>query len=126
MTSRPITFSHLFKYLNRPKRQDVFVVLEKRNKSFIKNYGEIPIFINRADGDPWDVIVPGYPKLETDKPIKLKKLLGVYTLPNGNHKLIIDVQIPHKKDYPKSYKDVLSFQKKYEKHTKLAGSVIYF
>jgi len=102
------------------------VVLEKRNKSFIKNYGEIPIFINRADGDPWDVIVPGYPKLETDKPIKLKKLLGVYTLPNGNHKLIVDVQTPHVKDYPKSYKDVLAFQKKYEKHTKLAGSVIYF
>ena len=100
--------------------------MEKRSTNFIKNYGEIPSYVNRADGDPWDVIVPGYPKLETDKPMKLKKLLGVYTLPNGNHQLIVDVQTSHKKDKNKFYKDVTSFQRKYEKHTKLVGSVIYF
>lgn len=126
MSTRSIPFSRLFRYLNRQNRQDVYVVLEKRNKRFINNYGEIPVFINEADGDPWDVIVPGYPKMETDKPIKLKKLIGVYTLPNGNHKLIIDVHTSHKKDYSKIYKDVSKFQKRYENHTNLTGSVIYF
>ena len=126
MPARLVSFSRLFRYLNRQNRQDVYIVLEKRKNGFINNYGEIPIFINRADGDPWDVIVPGYPKLVTDKPIKLKKLIGVFTLPDGNHKLIVDVYTPYKKDYSKLYKDVSIFKKKYENLTKLTGSVIYF
>lgn len=123
---KTISFQNLFRYINRKNRKDIFVVIEKIQKPFINNYGEIPGYINAADGDPWDIIVPGYPQLDIGTPIKLKKLLGVYTIPNGNHKLIIDVHSNHTKNEELFRREVNTFRRKYEKHTKLTGSVIYF
>lgn len=120
-----IKFQNLYKILKNPKRPPVYVVLEKRRRKFINNYGEIPKYINRADGDPWDVIVPGYPKLTVGEPFKFKKLLGVYALPNDNHKLIVDVYTDMERITPIE-KDVLKFKKMYEEHTKLKGCVIFF
>ncbi len=121
-----ISFKNLFRYVNRKNRKDIFVIIEKTHKPFINNYGEIPGYINAADGDPWDIIVPGYPQLDTYKPIKLKKLLGVYTIPNGNHKLIIDVHSKYNKDEKMFRREINTFRKKYEKHNNILGSVIYF
>ena len=84
------------------------------------------MYINQADGDPWDVIVPGYTRMDVDTPIRFKKLLGVYTLPNGNHKLIIDIYTSLKKDMEKFERDIKLFKQRYEKRTKLIGSIIYF
>ena len=101
------------------------MILQKRPKKFINNYGELPNYINNADGDPWDVIVPGYPSLDIEKPLRFKKLLGVYTLPDNNHKLIIDVHTSVKK-HKTIDNDVFVFKRKYEKHNKISGSVIFF
>ena len=35
--------------------------------------------------------MPGYPKLPVGEPFMVKELLGVYTLPNDNHKLTVYV-----------------------------------
>ena len=102
------------------------MVIEKTRKPFINNYGEIPGYINAADGDPWDIIVPGYPELDFGVPVKLKKLLGVYTIPNGNHKLIIDVYSKHSRDEDLFRREINTFRRKYDNHNKLRGSVIYF
>lgn len=120
-----IKFGTLYKILSSPKRRVIHVVLEKRRRKFINNYGELPKYVNGADGDPWDVIVPGYPKLAVGEPLRFKELLGVYALPNDNHKLIVDVYTDMERVTPVE-KDVLKFQKKYEEHTKLKGTVIYF
>tara|TARA_R110002074_G_scaffold87339_1_gene192810 strand:- start:10177 stop:10551 length:375 start_codon:yes stop_codon:yes gene_type:complete len=123
---KTIAFQNLFRYINRINRKDIFVLIQETRKPFINNYGEIPGYINAADGDPWDIIVPGYKQLETGKPIKLKKLIGVYTIPNGNHKLIVDVHTNSIRDNELFKKEVNRFRKRYEKHNKLRGSVIYF
>ena len=126
MASRPIQFKNLYRILSSPRIKDVYVTLERRRGAFIHNYGEIPAYINQADGDPWDIIIPGYPRMDVDRPIRLKKLVGVYTLPNGNHKLIVDVYSSIKRDSEKFDRDIKTFKRKYEKHTKLTGSIIYF
>ncbi len=97
------------------------------NRPFISNYGEIPSLINAADGDPWDVLIPGYPRLETSRKFRLKELLGIYKLPDGNHKLIVDIhdRLLHQ-DKCMIKDEIEKFKAKYEKRTKLHGSIIYF
>jgi|TARA_R110000851_G_scaffold46640_3_gene113471 inorganic pyrophosphatase len=50
------------------------------------NYGNFPKLINPADGEPWDVVIPGIHKSE--KKIKVGKIIGMVPMRNGNHKLI--------------------------------------
>jgi len=50
------------------------------------NYGNFPKLINPADGEPWDVIVPG--EYKPKKKIKINKIIGMVPMKNGNHKLI--------------------------------------
>ena len=70
-------------------------VLEPRVRFPYKNYGEIPRTCNPADGDAWDVFVPGYHRrLPTGRPLKIKKFLGLYVLENGNHKIAVRVDYP--------------------------------
>jgi len=56
----------------------------------LKNYGEIVGFRNRADGDRWDVLVPG---LNDQLPVasrhRLSTVLGVILIKGGNHKLVV-------------------------------------
>ena len=66
-----------------------------------KNYGEIiskyekQQMINPADNDPWDVFAPGYNfKLKYNKRYKIKEILGIFLLNNGNHKIAIRVNVP--------------------------------
>ena len=100
--------------------------MQNFKKPWISNYGEIPNLINKADDDPWDVIVPGYPRLETSKNFRIKELLGVYKLPNGNHKLIIDIYDELHQDRGRVRTDMKKFKSKYEERTKLLGNIIYF
>jgi len=56
------------------------------------NYGEIVGLKNRADGDRWDIFIPGYDsKLEIGKETKIIKIIGFLYLNNGNHKIAICV-----------------------------------
>lgn len=127
MASRVIRYNALVRILRDPGRR-VYVKFEKfGRRRWINNYGEIPRYINSADGDPWDVIVPGYPMLETNKSFRLKELLGVYRLPNGNHKLIVDIYDNlFVQDKSCIRAEVENYKRKYEAHTGLRGSVVYF
>ena len=90
------------------------------------NYGEIPGYFNQADKDPWDVVVPGYTyKLPTGTKYKITGLRGVYMLPNGNHKLLVDIE--HRKSEMNDIKkDMFFYKRKYENFTKLRGSLVFF
>ena len=70
-------------------------ILEYRPQKYMfgtKNYGEIVGLKNPADGDRWDVFIPGYNyKLELGKEIQIIKIIGFLYLNNGNHKIAIRV-----------------------------------
>ena len=72
------------------------IVLEKRKKIYMfgaLNYGDIPKLINQADGDPWDVLVPGIGRtLKTQCEYEIKDVLGVFLLENGNHKICVSLK----------------------------------
>jgi len=121
-----IQFSQLYSVLRNMLRNEIYVNIDKTRGNFINNYGQIPHYINKSDSDPWNVIVPGYRPLNKHKKYRIKELLGVYTVPTGNHKLIIDVHARANRDISTIHRDVTRFQKKYENHTKLKGSVLYF
>lgn len=123
-----VGFRPMFRKLTSVRSKPIYVVLERRNnqrKWGTANYGEMPQFINAADGDPWDVVVPGYPTLQYDEPYKFKKLLGVYVLPNGNHKLIVDVYCGTKQDRDIVKSQMKKYQSTYEKHNKISGNIFY-
>ena len=62
----------------------------------LKNYGEIVGFRNRADGDRWDVLVPGLPaQLPPGSRHRLSNVLGVILIKGGNHKLVVELSPPH-------------------------------
>ena len=45
---------------------------------------------NKSDGDPWDVFAPGYSyTLSTSNSYRIKKILGILLLENGNHKIAV-------------------------------------
>tara|TARA_B110000977_G_C10999677_1_gene463307 strand:+ start:544 stop:876 length:333 start_codon:yes stop_codon:yes gene_type:complete len=70
----------------------LFCVFENRNKFPFKNYGEIINTYNPSDGDPWDVFAPGYHiNIPTNKTYRIKDIMGVYWLENGNHKIAVRV-----------------------------------
>lgn len=124
---KPVNFGFMY---NRLKTGPPVVVrLENRPKTFkfgTNNYGEIPAFINPADGDPWDVIVPGYPLLPTNTPFASKHFMGVFVLPNGNHKLIVDIQSPYQQDKEKAMKEIHRYQQRYNAFTGLDGYTVFF
>jgi inorganic pyrophosphatase len=91
------------------------------------NYGEIPNTLNPADGDPWDVIVPGYPPLEIGKMYKIKKLDGIIVMPHGNHKLIVDIDIDiQRKPTKQTIDEVYLYRKLYSRICKKRGNVILY
>lgn len=74
------------------------------------NYGELPGLINPADGDPWDVIVPGiYEPLEE---ADITQIIGFVPDSGGNHKLIGKVEgiEPDKKQVDEFVKRRKKFQ----------------
>lgn len=110
-------------------KHPVYVQLEKRPKKFmfgLNHYGEIPSTLNHADGDPWDVLVPGYKNLPIGEKLKMKRILGVLLLGNGNHKLIVDVHSSEMRNQEQANKELLSYKKRYAKHTKLLPRIIIF
>lgn len=100
---------------------------ENRPKKYmfgLKNYGDIPQTINKADGDPWDIFAPGQKKLNTNKMYKIKKCLGILLLSDGNHKIAVCVE----KDFDKyeALKEIDIYTKKYCKYVGVTGSFVPF
>lgn len=108
--------------------QSVYCVFENRPKKYrfgTLNYGEIPKWYNHADGDPWDVFAPGYNRyLKYNTPYQIEKIIGVFVLENGNHKIAVRL-----KDVPldshKFEKDIINkYTKNYTKYTKVCGKYV--
>merc|ERR1712048_55770 len=94
---------------------DAFVVLEERRWPEVRNYGEIVGFRNRADGDRWDVFVPG---LEGEVPkgtmLRLNAVLGVVLIRGGNHKIAVALDPPYvAEDRDKLNRDIRTFVRVY-------------
>ena len=107
-----------------------YCILEERPYKYMfgtNNYGEICDTINSADGDPWDVIIPGYQKLDINIQLKIKKLEGLIEMPNGNHKLIIDIFTEIPRLPPKQIKnEIYSYRRLYNKVCRKRGTVLFF
>lgn len=66
-----------------------------KNYGDIRNTGDTQYMINPADNDPWDVFAPGYNfKLKLKRRYRIKDVIGVLFLKNGNHKIAIRVNVP--------------------------------
>eukprot|EP00636_Phaeomonas_parva_P016279 CAMPEP_0118850096 /NCGR_PEP_ID=MMETSP1163-20130328/106_1 /TAXON_ID=124430 /ORGANISM="Phaeomonas parva, Strain CCMP2877" /LENGTH=162 /DNA_ID=CAMNT_0006782297 /DNA_START=27 /DNA_END=515 /DNA_ORIENTATION=+ len=75
------------------------VVVEDRGGEWeeagMRNYGEIVGFRNRADGDRWDVFMPGVGADVAIPPghrARISRVLGVVMVKGGNHKLAVELQ----------------------------------
>lgn len=127
-----VKFPEMYKVLTE-RPHSILIRLEKRPEKYmfgIKNYGEILRHFNPADKDMWDIIVAGYEdKLPTGIPFKVSKLIGMYMLPNGNHKFVVDIERnswTKRNDQLDIKKEMETYKKKYENFTKLRGSLIFF
>lgn len=79
---------------------------------------------NPADGDFWDVFVPGFQNpLPKHKLYRVSTVLGVIMLPNGNHKIVVELggTRPYRK---KIVRDVSNFIDQYAHLYKLRGVYI--
>ena len=86
-----------------------------------QNYGEIQGLVNRADGDCWDIFAPGYSSaLPTECAYKIKTILGVYTLQNGNDKIAVRLFEPGF-DPDICEKEIATFCRLYTAHTGIRG-----
>ena len=106
------------------------VKLEQRPTKYMfgtNNYGEILDTLNPSDGDPWDVIVPGYSAFNTDSIYNISQFEGVIIMPNGNHKLIVDIETNLQRNpYYEIRNEIFTYRKLYNKVCKKYGHVVFF
>ena len=112
------------------KNKKMICKLESRPIKYMfgtNNYGEILDTINPSDKDPWDVIIPGYKSFDINKTYSIKKLEGVIFMPNGNHKLVIDIFTnEQRKSYKKCKDEVFTYRRLYNKICRKRGQVIWY
>ena len=106
------------------------IKLEKRPAKYMfgtNNYGEILDTLNPNDGDPWDVIVPGYPSLQTDTVYHISTFEGVIIMPNGNHKLIVNIQSNFERaSFYNIRNEIYTYRRLYNKLCKKYGHIVFF
>ena len=82
------------------KKKDLIAVFENRLKLGYKtysiiNHAELVNIINPADGDPWDLVIPGYGySLCLHKTFNVQEVKKVLFVEGGNHKIFIRVNVP--------------------------------
>lgn len=116
-----VDYNTFIRELFRNERE---IVLENRSETHlhgVKNYGDCPQLWNRADGDPWDIVLPGYDKrLPFKTEFKVTDVIGTLFLKNGNHKTF--VRIDYKGfDEDRCIKDINSYVEKYPKAMNIKG-----
>ena len=112
-------FTYLFKY--KDQLSHFILKIEKRDPRWmygIHNHAEFIGFMNPHDNCLWDALIPGYKeKCVPDKKYKLKNIIGIYLLENGNHKIVCKIYKPGYNS-KKAIRDVHTYMKKYyTKHT---------
>ena len=112
------------------KEEEFYIILEDRPPKYLfgtNNYGEICNTLNTADGDPYDVIVPGYPKLVRGTKYKVKTIEGIIIMPHRNHKMIIDVHCNLQRNTLKHIRDeIFTYRRLYNRICKKRGHVMFF
>ena len=87
-----IEIENLVKIINK---KGVLIEIEDRGnwKDYgIFNHAEIINYINKADNDPWDVVIPGYSRrIKHGNKYTTKDIIGILYLSNGNHKIFIRI-----------------------------------
>ena len=88
-----VTFNQLVREIEQGRE----IKLEDRKEKYLhglKNYGECPGLYNRADGDCWDIAVPGYHDSLVKKEYIPQEIIGVLFLSDGNHKMCVKIDEP--------------------------------
>ena len=123
----PRSFCSLLQAIRNAK----FAIVENRHKKYkfgCNNYGEFfgKRFRNKADGDNWDIVCPGYSELPCQK-YKVKNVEGVILLSNGNHKIVVDLVSPFKRSSKlKQLKEIKRYMKNYTNFTKVPTFYLKF
>jgi inorganic pyrophosphatase len=108
----------------------IFCKLEKRKPKYMfgtNNYGEIIDTLNTADNDPWDIILPGYPPLNIYNTYCITAFEGAIVMPNGNHKLIVNVKTDvQRKPLSDRKIEIYRYRNLYSKICKKHGTVVFF
>tara|TARA_B100002019_G_C21167853_1_gene546817 strand:- start:308 stop:697 length:390 start_codon:yes stop_codon:yes gene_type:complete len=115
---------NIFDLIIKLNKRKLKLVMEDRKKfnGFeygIQNHAEIINFINNADNDPWDVVIPGYKKkIDVNKIFKSNYIIGVLFLENNNSKIFMKVDHPGY-NKTKAITDIKKFITNYYKKWKL-------
>ena len=118
------TFHHVInKLLN--KSENNICMFESRPAKYrfgVKNYGDIKKWINKADGDPWDVFAPGYDHYFTrNKEYTISKVIGIFILENGNHKIAVRIKDAPIVSTTFEKSQIKKYMNEYSKYTKING-----
>ena len=94
------------------------------------NYGDIPHTLNAADGDPWDVFVPGYEaRLPTKREYAIASAIGILQLANGNHKIAVRLKHAPQRyrfDAHRAQIEMRRYAERYTTHVGVNGKLVFF
>lgn len=114
--------------LKNKKNYNKFTLkIEDRNPKWLyglHNHAEFLNYMNPHDKCLWDALIPGYKeKLKPEGLYKLKKVIGIFLLENGNHKIVCKI---YKAGYnsKNAEKETKAYMKRYFKKHKLKHSWI--
>ena len=118
------------KILKRIFRNPVKIIIEHRVKNRQQTYGiinhyEIEGYTNPADGDFWDVVIPGYSHKIRTTEFYTNDIIGVFILESGNHKIFMKINYPGY-NYQKSHRDILKYCEEYIRINNIKGKMVYF
>ncbi len=121
--TQPVSFGEVLRSLQYSKKNRIR--LELRQKRFMfgaLNYGDVPGMINEADGDCWDIFLPGMTRrLNVNKTYTVKRVLGAIVLENGNHKIAVELFVPGF-EAENVDADVKTYMEKYTQFTRVGTS----
>jgi hypothetical protein len=118
------------KMMKRIFQGPVKIIIEHRIKNRQQTYGiinhyEIEGYTNPADGDFWDVVIPGYShKIRTNE-FYTNNIIGVFILESGNHKIFMKINYPGYNPQ-KSHRDILKYCEEYIRINNIKGKMVYF
>ena len=96
----------------------------KRWKYGIRNHAEFIGYMNPHDKCLWDALIPGYKQaLTPDDTYKLKQVIGVFMLENGNHKIVCKIYKPGY-NATQAEKDTKTYMRRYYKQHGLKSAWI--
>ena len=122
-----VSFGNMIK---RIYQKPVKIIIEHRVKNSQQTYGivnhyEIEGYKNPADGDFWDVVIPGYSKKIRKQSFYTNDIIGILILKDGNHKIFM--RIPYDGyNHNKSLKDISKYCKEYNKINNISGKFVYY